>query len=228
MRVLGIETSCRRGSVALVEAGTPIASAAHEQPNAHAEQILPLIERLMAESGWSRSSLDRIGVGVGPGAFTGIRVGIALGQGIGLGTGRPVFGVASLEAMARAVPAELPGARCPVLDARRDEVFVAAYAADGSLRSAPRAVRREAAAEAIASLAAAPRVVVGEVVTELAGVTASVRSEVTDLPHALWTARIAAERPSELAAAEPLYVRDAGAALPDLPPSPFGISERGR
>src|SRR5687767_3343290 len=112
MRILGIESSSRRGSVALVENGVVLVSAAQERPNANAEALLPLIEQLLAEVGWSKNSLDRVGVGVGPGAFTGIRIGIALAQGIGLGLGRPVFGVGSLQAMARAVPRAHSGIRC--------------------------------------------------------------------------------------------------------------------
>ena len=218
MRVLGIETSTRRGSVAIVERGVAIARRAHETPNAHAEKLLPLVEQLLAEAGWSRTSLDRIGVGVGPGAFTGLRVGIALAQGMGLGLGRPVFGIGSLEAMAAAVPADAPGLRVPVLDARRGEVFVGVYAVDGGEIAAPSAVACALAGARIDALAPGARVVVGETpASELR----AFRSEATDLPDARWTALLAERRSLESAGAEPRYVRDAGAVVPDLPPSPF-------
>ena len=92
MRVLAVETSSPRGSVALLEGGRLLAEKSHEQPNSHAEQILPLIRELLAEAGFAPSSLDRIGTGIGPGSFTGLRVGIALAVGIGLGLDRPVVG----------------------------------------------------------------------------------------------------------------------------------------
>ncbi|MEB2323652.1 MAG: tRNA (adenosine(37)-N6)-threonylcarbamoyltransferase complex dimerization subunit type 1 TsaB, partial [Sorangiineae bacterium] len=124
MRVLGIETSAAaRGTVALAEGGVRLAEASHEVRSAHAELMLPLIARLLAEAGWARGSLDRLAVGVGPGSFTGVRVGIALAQGIALGLGVPVVGVPSLAAMARAAPPHVSGLRVPLLDARRGEVF---------------------------------------------------------------------------------------------------------
>ena len=59
MRILGIESSSRRGSVALLEGERVIGSLEHEQPNSHAERLLPLIEQLLSEAGWPKSSLSR-------------------------------------------------------------------------------------------------------------------------------------------------------------------------
>jgi tRNA threonylcarbamoyladenosine biosynthesis protein TsaB len=220
MRVLAIETSTRRGSVALVESGRVVAAAAHERPNAHAEAMLPLLDELLASSGWAKSSLDRLGVGVGPGSFTGIRVGIALGQGIGLALGRPVYGVGSLEAMAFAVPAEHAGARCPLVDARRGEVFVAVYGVDGDEREPPRAVAHDQVLSELALLAPGPRVVIGEMAVRL-GIPELLQADACDLPHATSVALIAATLGETRIGAEPRYVRDAGALLPNLPPSPL-------
>jgi tRNA threonylcarbamoyladenosine biosynthesis protein TsaB len=217
MRVLGIETSSRRGSVALVEQGRLVHTAMHERDSSHAELILPLIAELLAQAGWTKSSLDRVAVGVGPGAFTGIRIGIALAQGIGLALGRPVFGVGSLEAMAAAVPRDLPGLRCALLDARRSELFVGVYSPEAVEIAAPGAVGRDGLHSWLEEIAPEPRLIVGEIGAELG----AYRSPETDLPHALWTARIGELRSEEHARAEPRYVRDAGATLPELPPSPF-------
>ncbi|HET7540536.1 MAG TPA: tRNA (adenosine(37)-N6)-threonylcarbamoyltransferase complex dimerization subunit type 1 TsaB, partial [Polyangiaceae bacterium] len=96
MRIVGIESSSRRGSVALLEGERLVASAEHEQPNNHAERLLPLFEQLLAETGWPKSSLDRLGVGIGPGSFTGLRAGIALAEGLSVGLDRPLWGVGSL------------------------------------------------------------------------------------------------------------------------------------
>lgn len=220
MRVLALETSTRRGSVALLEDDRLVESAHHETLSAHAERVLSLIDELFARVGWNKGSLDRIGVGVGPGAFTGIRVGIALAQGLGLGLDRPVFGVGSLEAMAAAVPAELEGTRVALLDARRGEIFAAAFDRMGVPLAPIATLARDAVAASLAPFAGQPVVVVGEVGAEL-GLTALHRSPETDLPHAELTARLAAKRPADLATAAPQYVRDAGAVLPKLPPSPL-------
>lgn len=222
MRVLGIETSAaQRGSVALVEAGRPVCAAGHTWRNAHAEQTLPLIEQVLAEAGWTRSSLERVAVGIGPGSFTGLRVGLALAQGIALGLGIPVVGVGSLLVMAGAVPAERAGLRIPLLDARRNELFCAVYDAAGRELVAPAALPRDSALSTLEERAPGERVLVGEVTAEL-GLAGAVRSMETDLPHATWTAILGAELDPAAAPAEPLYVRGADAIKPDLPPSPFG------
>ncbi len=221
MRVLGIETSALRGSVALVEAGRVVRAASQTEPNAHAERTLPLVERVLAEAGWARSSLDRVAVGIGPGSFTGLRIGMALGQGIALGLGIPVVGVGSLRAMAAAVPADRSGLRVPLLDARRSELFAAVYDAAGQELVAPLALPQVSALSTLEERAPGARVLIGEVTAVLA-VPGALRSAETDLPHAGFTAIVGAGLDPALSPAEPLYVREADAIKPDLPPSPFG------
>jgi tRNA threonylcarbamoyladenosine biosynthesis protein TsaB len=222
MRVLAVETSSPRGSVALVEHGKLVLAAAHEEPNLHAERILPMIQRLLAEAGVDRSSVDRIGVGVGPGSFTGLRVGIALAIGLALGLDRPVVGVRSLAAMARGVPSSLPQPRCSLLDARRDELFTATYDGQGRELSAARTIPRVGWRDALGH--GGELVLVGKVLDEIEaggpGLAAH-RSEDTDLPSAHWVGVIAGELDPALYPPEPIYVRGAGATLPKLPPSPL-------
>jgi len=220
VRILGIETSTRRGSVALVDRGQLILSAEHEARNAHAETLLPLIERLMAEAGWAKTALERVAVGIGPGSFTGLRVGIALAHGIGLGLDIPVVGVGSLASMAWAVPDGDGRVRYPILDARREEVFLAAYSADGAELEAPRALARSELESYAARLeSAAEHVLLGEVCREFS-LPHLLSTPETDLPHASFTARIGSLLP-ESTPSDPMYVRDAGAVRPELPPSPF-------
>lgn len=217
MRVLGIETSSRRGSIALYESGSPIVTLSHEELNAHAERLIPLIERALGQAGWSRGAIGRVAVGVGPGSFTGLRVGIALGQGIAVGLGVELVGVGSLRAMAAAVPESVPGTRWALLDARRAELFVAAYDPAGLELSPPRALRPAALGALIDAVSPArmPRVLVGEVFDALAVEGAEAfRSLESDLPHAVHVARLGAIAPPAPAEVEPLYVRDAGATLP--------------
>lgn len=222
MRILGFETSTRRGSVAAVEDGITLASAEHEVENAHAEQLIGLIERVLADVGWSKNSLDRLAVGIGPGSFTGLRVGIALAQGIALGLDRPVAGIGSLRAMARGVPSDETRLRVPVLDARRNELFVAAYRSDHSAVLAPRAIARATAREELASsLAGEAFVLLGEGSALLGPDLPILRRPDWDLPHASWVAVLAGEVDPADAVAEPEYVRGPGATLPNLPPSPL-------
>jgi tRNA threonylcarbamoyladenosine biosynthesis protein TsaB len=216
VRVLGIETSSRRGSVALVESGRLVVTLCHEELNAHAERLLPLINQALAEAGWSRSALDRVAVGIGPGSFTGLRVGIALGQGIAVGLGIDLVGVGSLRAMAAGVPSEQPGSRWALLDARRSEVFLAAYDQAGSELLAPCAIPPAQIEPRMAEVSAAePRLLLGEVLDALAPVPGvRLRSPETDLPHASAVALLGEQAVPVEAGVEPLYVRDAGAALP--------------
>lgn len=97
----------------------------------HATSLLGEVERAVAAAGgWA--AVERIGVGVGPGSFTGVRVGMATARGLGLSRGLPVFGVCTLDALGRGL-AEAAGERdrLAVADARRGEVFAALYAPAG-------------------------------------------------------------------------------------------------
>lgn len=222
MRILGIETTSRRGSVALLEGDSVVSRRLHESSSSHGEVMLPLVGELFAESGWPRTALDRIAVGTGPGSFTGIRVGIALAKGIGLGLDRPVFGIGSLRAMCRGVPRDLPGSRCAVLDGRRDELFVGVYGIDGTELESPRIVPRTSA-DPLAVLGGSSRVLVGEILEGLPGLRAF-RSELTDLPHAVGVALAGAESSESSASAEPFYLRPVDA-IPSKAGSPVSSKQ---
>jgi tRNA threonylcarbamoyladenosine biosynthesis protein TsaB len=219
VRILGIETSGVVASAALIEGGRVVSSRSCPRPKQSAEQLLPMIAELLAAAGWSRTGLDRIGVSVGPGSFTGLRVGIACAQGLALGLGIPLLGVTSLRTMTRAVPASIPGVRCALLDARRGEVFAAAHQA-GPLAAellAPLALPAPAARVSLEQAINAPIVWIGSGLP-LAGIEASYRSPETDEPAAGVVGQLAEELDPEQHAPVPVYVRDAGATLPDLGP----------
>lgn len=217
MRVLGIETSTSQAGVALLEGGKLVIERASARPKQSAERLLPLIAEVLAEAGWEASSLDRLGVSIGPGSFTGLRVGIACAQGLSLGLGIPLVGVTSLQAMARAVPESVPGLRVPLLDARRAEVFAGAYEAGprAAERLAPLAVASELASERLQAELPAPLVWLGSGVA-LCGIAPVFSGPRADEPSAFSVGLLAEELdPSEHPPA-PVYVRDAGATLPDL------------
>jgi tRNA threonylcarbamoyladenosine biosynthesis protein TsaB len=219
VRVLGIETSSVRGSVVLLDGDQVLVASSHERENAHDASLRPLIEQALAEAGWSRTQLERVAVGTGPGSFTGLRVGIAYAQGIAEGLGVPLVGVGSLAAMARGVPGARAAIRFAMLDARRGEFFVAAYAVDGAELLPPQIAANLAAAVALAEPLGAV-VLVGRAAQPLAPQFEWHSSADTDLPHARWTALIGAAM-SPGVAASPLYLRPAVAVLPSLPPNPL-------
>jgi len=210
--------------VALVEGGRPVVELPSETEGAHGEHLLPLVERAFQTAGWERGSIDRVGVGVGPGSFTGIRVGIALATGIGLGLGRPVVGVGSLAAIARAVPGETPGLRCVAVDARRGELFVAVFTESCEERVAPVAVPRGELAAWLDVHAPGPRILAGEALRGLVP-EGSLESPMTELPHAVSVAWIAESAVPEDAPPEPRYVRPPDA-VPTALRSPLSSGTR--
>ncbi len=113
-----------------------------ERPG-HAARLLPLAGALLERAGLRFSDLDRIGVGVGPGTFTGLRIGVASARALAQGAGAELCAVSTLRALAAA--AEHDGPVLAVLDARRGEAFAAAFDGDEQL-SGPVAVRPEALA----------------------------------------------------------------------------------
>ena len=97
--VLALETATEACSVALISGETIVGR--HElAPRRHAELVLPMIDGVLAEAGLSRSAIDAIAVGRGPGAFTGVRLAISVAQGIALGLDRPVVTISTLAALA--------------------------------------------------------------------------------------------------------------------------------
>jgi tRNA threonylcarbamoyladenosine biosynthesis protein TsaB len=130
MRVLAIETSTLAGGVALLEQGRPIGEISLDVALTHSERLMAMVDRLLQDC---RSSLDEVrglAVSVGPGSFTGLRVGIATVKGLALALDLPVAPVPTLDALAARLPfADAPV--CPVLDARKGEVYLSLYRARG-------------------------------------------------------------------------------------------------
>jgi tRNA threonylcarbamoyladenosine biosynthesis protein TsaB len=140
--VLGLETSGKCGSVALVEDGNVLACDMHDEPNAHAERLLPLIDAVLDLAKRNRRELSRIAVGTGPGNFTGLRVGISLSYGLAMGLDIPVVGVSSLAALAHAVRGLNCGITLAIRDARKNEFFGAVFDSDTRALTRPCVIKR--------------------------------------------------------------------------------------
>ncbi|HEX5224407.1 MAG TPA: tRNA (adenosine(37)-N6)-threonylcarbamoyltransferase complex dimerization subunit type 1 TsaB [Solirubrobacteraceae bacterium] len=133
MTVLGIDTSTSGTSVALLLPGGAVSEARDDPPAGahpgHATRLLALAESLLADAGLGWPELRRIAVGVGPGTFTGLRVGVATARALAQSRDLELVGVGSLVALAE--PALASGRVLAVIDARRGEVFAAAFGAGG-------------------------------------------------------------------------------------------------
>jgi len=130
MRVLAVETSTLSGGVALLDGERVVGEYTLDVRITHSERLMAAIDRLLSDAGWTARDLHGIAVTVGPGSFTGLRVGLSTVKGLALALTIPVAAVPTLDAMAAMLPfAALPV--CPVLDARKREVYASLYRWDG-------------------------------------------------------------------------------------------------
>ena len=125
MNLLAIETATESCSVALL-CGDRLFTRSELAPRRHAELLLPMCEAVLAEAGLARRDLDALGVGCGPGAFTGVRLAISAAQGIALALDIPVVPVSSLAALAMQAP-DNGAAILAVIDARMGEIYAGAF-----------------------------------------------------------------------------------------------------
>jgi len=97
-------------------------------PREHTRLLLPMIDEVLAEAGISLGQLDAIAYGQGPGSFTGLRIAAGVAQGLAYGTDLPLMGISTLEALALAAHRKWHARHViAALDARMDEIYVAAY-----------------------------------------------------------------------------------------------------
>ncbi|MDN5347102.1 MAG: tRNA threonylcarbamoyladenosine biosynthesis protein TsaB [Clostridia bacterium] len=126
MRVLGLDSATRVAGVALVDENNLIAELFFNTPQDHSRRLLPLLDELLSRAGLTFDDLDGLAVSIGPGSFTGLRIGLATAKGLAQVTGKPLVGIPSLDALASNVWG-WPGLICPVINARRQEVYAAVY-----------------------------------------------------------------------------------------------------
>ncbi len=135
MKVLALSTSTHRGSAAVLEGDRVLGVSGYADLGGHAERIFSAVAEALDAAATKRSDVGLVVTDIGPGSFTGVRVGVASAKGLALGLGVRLVGVGSLEAMASAAFAT--GAARPqdivaaVIDAKKQEFFLAAYDASG-------------------------------------------------------------------------------------------------
>ena len=158
MRILGFDTATRATTVALSGVGQDVLEARDDPPAGgrpgHASRLLPLVAEVMESGGLEFADLDRIAVGVGPGTFTGLRIGIATARAIARAASLPAVGVPTLRSLAVAAggapQASDTEAVAAVLDARRGEVYAAAWRPNGETVLPPCAIAPDALGAALA------------------------------------------------------------------------------
>jgi tRNA threonylcarbamoyladenosine biosynthesis protein TsaB len=160
MRVLAIETSTLAGGVALCEDGRVVGSSLLNVSLTHSERLMSMVDRLLEDCRWSLDRVQGLAVSIGPGSFTGLRVGAATVKGLALALGLPVAAVPTLDALAANVPfADAPV--CPLLDARKGEVYSCLYQWTGDAMER-RSEYRALPPQEIAEWLRAPVIVLGD------------------------------------------------------------------
>ena len=129
--ILSLETATMCGSVAIVVAKRCVGEFSLQTGETHSRRLLAAVDWLMLETGLTWTEIDAVAVSLGPGSFTGLRIGLATAKGLAMAADTKIIGVGTLDGLA----AQCPVADiliCPVLDARKKEVYYGFYRCDES------------------------------------------------------------------------------------------------
>src|SRR5215468_7779979 len=219
MLILAIDTALDACAAAVLDtrAGQLVATESQAMKRGHAEALMPLIARVMKESGLPFAALDRIAVTTGPGSFTGLRVGLSAARGIGLAANKPVVGLTTLSAYAAPIVSE--GGEEPVIsaiDARHDHVYFQVVSGNGNSLVRPKVAP---ILEALEASHFGALHLVGNAAKILAErwpkeAPAPIKVEALPAPDITWVAWLGAAVDPDTALAKPYYLR-----APDAKPS---------
>jgi tRNA threonylcarbamoyladenosine biosynthesis protein TsaB len=126
MKLLAIDTSTKVAGVALMEDGRLVCETNLVSGLTHSERLMPIVDCCLRLARWKPEDIDVLAVVSGPGSFTGVRIGVATVKGMAEALGKPVVAVNTLETLAASC-AGFSGVVAPILDARRGQVYCAAY-----------------------------------------------------------------------------------------------------
>lgn len=140
--ILCIETGTNICSAALSHNGALLSLRESEEGRDHAQKLASFIDELFRENDIDAQELDAVAVGMGPGSYTGLRIGTSVAKGICYGTGKPLIGIGSLKSLAMVAVEDYNAGiiecgpieetlLCPMIDARRMEVYSAVYDSTG-------------------------------------------------------------------------------------------------
>ena len=129
MLILAFETSAKAASVALLEPPRLLGEVYQNTGLTHSQTLLVMAENLLKQCGKTAQDVTAVAAAHGPGSFTGVRIGAAAAKGFSWGRYIPCYGVSTLEAMAEGLGV-WDGYVCPVMDARRSQVYNALFRAE--------------------------------------------------------------------------------------------------
>ncbi len=225
MKLLAIDTASTLCAACVydTERSAELGRAVLDIGKGHAEHLMSVVERALAESKLAFSDLGAIGVSIGPGSFTGVRVGVSAARGFALALGIPSIGVTSLEAVASAARDEFGAVTVmSAFDAGRDEIHAAIYDAAGMPINEPAIITLQ---NAIEWSEVFEPVLVGSAANRIAAAASRhvrVGSTAATAEIAIY-ARLAAAKGGVAEKPRPLYLRQADA----KPQAGFVLPRRG-
>jgi len=212
MLILAIDTALDACAAAVLDTDNNkvIALESQAMKRGHAEALMPLVARVMKESGIAFEALDRIAATIGPGSFTGLRVGLSAARGIALAANKPVVGITTLTAYI--APHLSEHGEHPIIaaiDARHDHVYLQVVTGHGEPLVTPRVVPMQ---EALAASHFGAPHLVGNAASVLAerwpkDAAAPVKVEQQAAPDITWVAWLAAAVDPAVATPRPFYLR---------------------
>jgi tRNA threonylcarbamoyladenosine biosynthesis protein TsaB len=193
--ILALDTALSAATAVVAKDGELLAVRCEAMARGHQEAIAVLAQAAMAAAGVGFHQLDRIGVTVGPGSFTGLRVGLAFAKGATLAWGTPLAGIGSLAALAASAEGARPAA---AIDAGRGQIYLQAG-------GEPMQLPIDDARAAVAAFA--PDVLVGSAAGLLADAAPKARVDAREFPAPAALARLTVEAPAPEGPPRPLYLR---------------------
>lgn len=221
--ILCMETGTDICSVGIARDGELVSLRESDEGRDHARKVGLFVDELLRETGIAPDELDAVAVGKGPGSYTGLRIGVSFAKGLCYGLGKPLLAVGSLDALAEVAREDYEAGilavgdwdralLCPMVDARRMEVYAQVFDSAGAARS--EVVAEVVGAESFAAFRAEgrPFVIFGNGARKCAGVLPDAQL-VEVAPSARGLARLAQQaldegRTEDVAYFEPFYLKD--------------------
>ena len=126
MRILALDSSGLVATVALLEDDQTIAEYTVNYKKTHSQTLLPMLDEIVKMTEFDLQTIDAIAVAGGPGSFTGLRIGAATAKGLGLALNKPLFHIPTVDGLAYNLYGN-NGLICPIMDARRNQVYTGLY-----------------------------------------------------------------------------------------------------
>ena len=220
--VLNIDTATEHASVCISRGDELLGLVESTEQKNHASFVQPAIQQLINERGYQLKDVDAVAVTAGPGSYTGLRVGLASAKGICYALDKPLILINTLEVMAQAIlshyqssdqPIDLSTLLCPLIDARRMEVFTAIYNSSLQEMAAPHALIIDSLSFS-SFLNNQPIIFSGSGHQKLKGLISHPNASFFNIPHNASHLAIRSliayqsKRFANLAYSEPLYVKE--------------------